>query len=53
MFRKEKDKKVKTHKRIFSRVLAKDFLKNINQSAINIVERNGFFRNPLDIKIMN
>jgi Lhr-like helicase len=52
-FRKEKDKQIKTHKRLFSRVLAKEFLKNIKHNTLEIVDRNGFFRNPLDIKIMN
>jgi hypothetical protein len=33
--------------------LAKDFLKHLQENTLAIVERNGFFRNPLDIKIMN
>lgn len=28
-YRKEKEKKIKTHKRLFSRVLTKDFMKSI------------------------
>ena len=38
---------------MFSRVLAKDFLKHLEENTLAIVERNGFFRNPLDIRIMN
>lgn len=33
-YKKEKDKKIKTHKRIFSRVLAKDFLKRLEQNTL-------------------
>jgi hypothetical protein len=36
-FKKEKDKKIKTHRRLFSRVLAKNFLKNIKTNTLNIV----------------
>lgn len=33
-YKKEKEKKVKTHKRLFSRVLAKDYLKLISANAL-------------------
>lgn len=36
-FKKEKDKKVKTHKRVFSRVIAKQYLKDIKTNTLNYV----------------
>lgn len=36
-FKKEKEKKVKTHKKVFARVLAKQFLKDIKQNTLSFV----------------
>jgi hypothetical protein len=36
-FKKEKDKKIKTHKRVFSRVIAKQYLRDIKKNTINYV----------------
>lgn len=36
-FKKEKQKKVKTHKKVFARVLAKQFLKDIKQNTLSFV----------------
>ena len=50
-YRKEKDKKIRTHKRVFSRVIAKQFLRDIKQNSMNFVEGNGFFRNAIDYRL--
>ena len=50
-FRKEKDKKIKTHRRVFSRVIAKQFLRDIKPNTMNYVEGNGFFRNAIDFRL--
>ena len=50
-FRKEKDKKIKTHRRVFSRVMAKQYLKDLKHNTMNYVEGNGFFRNAIDYKL--
>ena len=34
-----------THKKVFSRVLAKQFLRDVKGNTLNYVEGNGFFRN--------
>lgn len=36
-FKKEKEKKVKTHKRVFSRVIAKQYLRDIKNNTMNYV----------------
>ena len=36
-FKKEKDKNIKTHKRVFSRVIAKQYLRDIKKNTINYV----------------
>ena len=35
--KKEKEKKVKTHKRVFSRVIAKQYLRDINTNTLKYV----------------
>lgn len=50
-FKKEKESKVKTHRRIFSRVIAKQYLRNIKNNTMNYVEGNGFFRNVIDFRL--
>ena len=50
-FRKEKDKKIKTHRRVFSRVIAKRFLRDLKPNTMNYVEGNGFFRNVIDFRL--
>lgn len=44
-YRKDKDKKIKIHRRVFSRVIAKQFLRDLKPNTMNFVEGNGFFRN--------
>ncbi len=36
-FKKEKEKKVKTHKRLFSRVIAKQYLRDIKTNTLKHV----------------
>ena len=36
-FKKEKEKKVKTHKRVFSRVIAKQYLRDIHTNTLKYV----------------
>jgi hypothetical protein len=50
-YRKEKDKKIKIHRRVFSRVIAKQFLRDIRINTMNYVEGNGFFRNEIDYRL--
>lgn len=50
-YRKEKDKKIKIHRRVFSRVIAKQFLRDIKVNTMNFVEGNGFFRNEIDYRL--
>lgn len=50
-YRKEKDKKIKIHRRVFSRVIAKQFLRDIKINTMNYVEGNGFFRNEIDYRL--
>ena len=52
-FKKEKEKKVKTHKRVFSRVIAKQYLRDINTNTLKYVEGNGFFRNATDARLVS
>lgn len=44
---------MKTHKKVFARVLAKQFLKDIKPNTLSYVEGNGFFRNIIDIKLIS
>ena len=46
-YRKERQKKVHTHQRIFSRVLAKNYLQSIKSNALNYVEGQGFFKDQI------
>jgi hypothetical protein len=50
-FKKDKDRKIKTHRRVFSRVIAKQFLRDLKQNTINFVEGNGFFRNGINYRL--
>ena len=50
-FRKEKDRKIKTHRRVFSRVMAKQYFSHLRQNTMNYVEGNGFFRNAIDYRL--
>lgn len=52
-FKKEKEKKVKTHKRVFSRVIAKQYLRDIKTNTLKYVEGNGFFRNAIDARLVS
>ena len=36
---------------MFSRVLAKQYLRDIKLNTINFVEANGFFRNAIDYRL--
>ena len=46
-FRKEKDRKIKTHRRVFSRVIAKKYLGDLKRNTMNYVEASGFFVNEI------
>ena len=50
-YRKEKDKKIKIHRRVFSRVIAKQFLRDLKPNTMKFIEGNGFFRNALDYRL--
>lgn len=52
LFKKEKEKKVKTHKKVFARVIAKQFLRDIKNNTIAYVEGNGFFRNAIESRLI-
>lgn len=52
-FKKDKEKKVKTHKKVFSRVIAKQFLRDIKGNTLAFVEGNGFFRNSIDTRLIS
>ena len=51
-YRKERHKKVHTHQRIFSRVLAKKYLTNLRPNTLGYVEGQGFFRNVIDKQLV-
>ncbi len=44
---------MKTHKKVFARVVAKQFLRDIKQNTISYVEGNGFFRNVIDTRLIS
>ena len=52
-FKKDKDKKVKTHKKVFARVIAKQFLRDIKGNTLSYVEGNGFFKNSIDTRLIS
>lgn len=49
--RKEKDRKIKTHRRVFSRVIAKKYLVDLKRNTMNYVEASGFFVNEIDYRL--
>jgi len=52
-FKKDKDKKVKTHKKVFARVISKQFLRDIKGNTLSYVEGNGFFKNSIDTRLIS
>jgi hypothetical protein len=51
-FKKEKEKKIKTHKRVFSRVIAKQYLRDIKKNTLIYVDGNGYFRHAIDSRLI-
>lgn len=51
-YRKERQKKVHTHQRIFSRVLAKNYLRDLGSNTVSYVEGQGFFRDEIDKQLV-
>jgi hypothetical protein len=51
-FKKDKEKKGKTHKKVFARVISKQFLRDIKGNTLSYVEGNGFFKNSIDTRLI-
>lgn len=43
---------MKTHKKVFARVIAKQFLRDIKNNTLAFVEGNGFFRNAIESRLI-
>ena len=52
-FKKDKEKKGKTHKKVFARVISKQFLRDIKGNTLSYVEGNGFFKNSIDTRLIS
>lgn len=51
-FKKQKQKKIQSHQRLFSRVIGKNYLKDLRKNTINYVEGQGFFRKEIDNQLV-
>lgn len=50
--RREKQKKILSHQRLFARVIGKSYLRELGKNTMELVEGQGFFRNEIDNQIL-
>lgn len=51
-YKKERQRKVQTHQKVFARIMAKEFLRDAKMHAMECVSGQGYCQDPLDERVL-